>query len=133
MLLTLLVMVCLAQLVGCIPNSRPAVSLPADLIVEILYPTATTETEMGQSLKGIVKVSDKEGKVVNNAQVTLSFKDSEGRLIASIRAIFGNGDVYRSEAWNIPHKTREGVWTLSVEAETDTRRRTVSAAFRVKN
>jgi hypothetical protein len=132
-LLRLLITACLAQTTACAPNVQPTNSLQADLTVEILYPIQTTEVEMGQSLKSIVKVSDKEGKTVGNAQVTLSFKDSESRLVASIPAAFGSGDVYRSEAWNVPHKTREGIWTLSVEAKTDADQGTVTTAFHVKN
>jgi hypothetical protein len=133
MLCTLLIMACLAQITGCAPNVQPTSSLQTDLTVEVLYPIKTTEVEMGQSLKSIVKVSDKEGRVVENAQVALSFKDSDGRLISSIPAVFGNGDVYRSEAWNVPHKMREGAWTLSVNAKTDMHQGTVTSAFHVKN
>lgn len=134
--LIVLMMVCLAQLTGCAPTiepTQPTSSLQADLIVEILYPIETTEVEMGQSLKGIVRVSDSEGKAVEGAQVALSFKDPEGRLIAGVPAAFGSGDVYRSEAWSIPHKAQEGIWTLGVEAAADAQQGMGAATFHVMN
>lgn len=132
-LLIVLAVVCLTQLTGCAPGRPQPTDTPqADLTVEILYPIKTTEVEMGQSLKGIVRVSDSAGKAVENAQVSLSFIDPDGQLIARIPASFGGGDVYRSEAWSIPHKTREGIWTLSVEARTDAHQGTITAPFHVK-
>jgi hypothetical protein len=139
LLFLFLIMVMPVQMAGCAPNVQPTVSIQptqpiqADLTVEILYPSQTTEVEMGQSLKSIVKILDKEGKAVENAQVTLSFKDSDGKSITSIPAKFGNGDVYRSEAWSVPHKTREGLWNLSVDAKINGHQGTVTGAFHVKN
>lgn len=104
-----------------------------DLIITLLYPTGTTEIEMGQSLKTIIKILDAQQKVVENAQVTLSVIDPDGTSLASIPATFGAGDVYRTEAWNIPHKEREGVWTLTVDARSETSRSSISMNFKVKN
>jgi hypothetical protein len=127
------------QVAGCTPNVQPTVSIQptqpvqADLKIEILYPIQTTEVEMGQSLKSIVKVSDKTGKTVENAQVILSFKDSAGQSVADVPATFGSGDVYRSGAWNVPHKMKAGAWTLNVEAKTDAHQGTATSMFHVSN
>jgi hypothetical protein len=88
---------------------------------------------MGQSLKSIVKVLDNQGTPVDNAQVTLLFKDPAGQLMTTLPAVFGNGDVYRTDTWDIPHKIREGDWTLTVDAKTDTHQGMVTTTFHVKN
>ena len=97
--------------------------IPADdLSIRLLYPTSTAEFEMGRSLKSIIQVSDVHGNIVPDAQVTLSIDDPGGQQIAQLPAVFGDGDVYRSDSWQVPHKTTSGDWTLVVEAQADSQR-----------
>lgn len=84
-----------------------------DLNVRVLYPIDTTETagtkmEMGQSIKGIIEVLDVYGNPVKDASVTLSVRDAGNHEFSNIPAFFGKGDVYRTDAWMIPHKMQAG-------------------------
>ena len=128
-----LVMIILLLSTGCGPKTQTAVPLAEDLTVSILYPIDATAVEMGQAIKGIVKVVNSQGKPVENAEVTLSFKDPAGQLITSLPATFGDGDVYRTDRWTIPHRQQEGNWTLIVEAKTDAHQGKVTTTFHVKN
>ena len=128
-----LVVIILLLFTGCGPNTPTAVPLAEDLTVSILYPIETSEVEMGQDIKGIVEVVDHQRKPVENATVTLSFKDPAGQLITSLPAMFGNGDVYRTDRWTIPHRLQEGNWTLTVEAKTDAHEVKFTSTFHVKN
>jgi hypothetical protein len=115
---------------GCTPTAQPT---PQDtsLAVSLLYPTETTEVEMGQSLKGIAKVVDEQGKVLEDAQLTLSFLDPAGEPVASIPATFGAGGVYRSEAWTVPHKMKAGTWSVRVEARAGAQQGEMTGTFQV--
>jgi hypothetical protein len=128
-----LVVIFLTLSTGCEPRAQTAIPLTTDLTVSMLYPVETTEVELGQSIKSIVRVLNHEGEAVGNAGVTLWFKDPAGQLMATIPAMFGDGDVYRTETWTIPHRLQEGNWTLIVEAKTDTQRGMLTTTFRVKN
>lgn len=100
------------------PTEIPA----ADLKISLLYPTTTTEFEMGRSIKSIIQVFDMQGNPVEDAQVTLSVKDPDGQQVVQLPAMFGDGNVYRTESWQVPHKTTSGDWTLLVEAQADSQR-----------
>src|SRR6266498_3449539 len=104
-----------------------------NLTVSLLYPTEKTEIEMGQTLKGIIKVLDEQGKVVENVQVTLKVSDPAGKLVVSLPSMFGSGDVYRTDTWTIPHRVQEGVWTLTAEAKTGAHQGIASQTFRVNS
>ena len=71
---------------------------------------------MGQTIKTIVQVTDEQERPVGDASVSVTFSDPSGQVIGSIPAVFGDGEVYRSDAWSIPHRTQEGLWTIKVEA-----------------
>lgn len=87
------------------------------LIVDLLYPTESSEIEMGQTIKAIVRVTDEQEHSVTDVSVTVTFSDPKGQMIGSIPAIFGDGDVYRSGPFSIPHHAQEGFWLIKVEAE----------------
>lgn len=87
--------------------------------VSLLYPKADTQVKMGQSVKFIVQVTDGMGNPVGDAQVTIAVHDPGGRQVGEVPAVFGAGDVYRSEAWAVPHRTPDGVWSFSIAARTD--------------
>jgi hypothetical protein len=92
---------------------------PAQLTVlalDLLYPSPSTQIEMGQSTKAILRVSDEGGQPVKDALVTLTFSDPHGQIIGTVPATFGDGDVYRSEAWTVPHKMEAGRWTIKIAA-----------------
>lgn len=102
------------------PTTQPQLTPPETrkLSLSVLYPSESTEIEMGKSLKSIVKVTDAQGHVVGDAQVTSSIKDSNGKVISEVPLTFGAGDVYRSDALPIPHKMQDGLWTLDLKART---------------
>lgn len=116
---------------GCAPNTQITAAPTTELKISLLYPTETTEVEMGQSLKGIIEVLDEQGEIVENAQVTLAVSDPDGNLIAGVPSAFGGGDVYRTDAWKVPHKMQAGVWTLTVEAKAGTSQGMACGTFRV--
>ena len=72
---------------------------------------------MGQTIKAIVRVTDEQEHPVKDASVTVTFSDPNDQVIGSIPAVFGDGDVYRSGSWTIPHKMQEGLWSIKIEAE----------------
>jgi len=105
------------------PTPKP-VTVKTILKIDLLYPIEGSkdqimQIQMGQTIKGIVRVTDIQGRPVQDANVTLTFNDPNGELIGSIPAIFGDGDVYRTEAWTIPHNMEEGLWSITVNADTD--------------
>ncbi len=142
--------VCLILVAGCgpfvtphpvpSPSSPPPPSLPAatptvkhSLTINVLYPAANTEVEMGQPVKFIVRVIDGEGQPVPDAQVTLTLHDANGQKVATLPAAAGPGQVYRTGAVPIPHRTAEGEWNIAVEASAAAAEGTGSGAFKVKN
>jgi hypothetical protein len=104
-----------------------------DLTINLLYPLSTTEIEMGQSLKGIIRVTDAQGSAVGDAQVTLSLTDPHGQLVANMPAMFGGGDVYRTDSLKIPHKVEDGDWTLVVDAKVGVYEGTITQAIHIRN
>lgn len=86
---------------------------------------------MGQTIKGIIKVVDNEGRTVKNAQVTLSISNPQQKVIANVPATFGSGDVYRTDAWTIPHRQQKGSWTAMAKAVAGAYQGTASITFTV--
>lgn len=127
-----LVMLCVLIAPGCAPGPQPTVQ-NTDLQVALLYPTPTTEIQMGQSLKSIMKVTDPQGEVVKDAQLTVSLRDPAGKPVTSIPAVFGAGDVYRTDAWTVPHRVEQGTWTLEAQAEAGSHRGITTQKFQVKD
>ena len=125
-------MVCILLATGCTPLAKPTAQI-TDLTVSLLYPIPSSEVEMGQSLKSIVRVVDDQGQIVEGAQVTLSFRDPAGDPVASVPAVLGAGGVYRTDAWVMPHKMEAGLWTLMVEAEAGKRHGTTKGTFQVND
>jgi len=87
------------------------------LNISLLYPTESSEIKMGQTIKAIVRVTDEQEHPVQDASVTVSFSDPDGQVIGTIPAVFGDGDVYRSDSWAVPHHMQEGLWAIKVEAD----------------
>ena len=109
-------------LAGCV-SSQPATKLmpthESMLNVSLLYPTEGAPLEMGQTIKAIVRVTDEQGHPVPDASVTVTFRDPAGQVIGTMPASYGNGDVYRTESWTVPHDMQEGSWSVGVNAETN--------------
>src|SRR5512142_1618649 len=83
--------------------ARPVATATAeDLTVKLLYPTSGETRKMGQGLKSIVQVLDKQGAPVTGAQVTVSVRGPSGEVIIDLPAALGSGDAYRTDAWFIP-------------------------------
>ena len=113
-----LISILLVLLTGCAAQTpSPTPVLLPDLTVQVLYPIETTEVEMGQSFKSIIKVLDAHGEAVKDTEVVVSLDDAEDHVVANIPATFGAGDVYRTDTWTIPHKMQAGSWTLTVRAK----------------
>jgi hypothetical protein len=85
-------------------------------MVSLLYPTIDSDLKMGQTIKAIVRVTDEQEHPVGDASVNVTFSDPSGQVIGSIPALYGDGDVYRSDSWSVPHHAQEGLWTIKVEA-----------------
>ncbi len=122
---------CMVVAAGCAP-SRAAAVPSQHLTVSLLYPSQQTTIEMGQSLKSIVEVRDAQGQPVKEARVELTITDAAGNQLGRVPAAAGGGDVYRSEAWTIPHKSQPGTWSLSAQATTAIAEGTGSVAFNVR-
>ncbi len=88
---------------------------------------------MGQPVKFIVRVIDAEGQTVPDAQVTLTLHDASGQNVATIPAVAGRGQVYRTEAVPVPHHTVEGKWDIAIEAKTAAAQGAGSGSFKIKN
>ncbi len=116
---------------GCSGPATPA-TVPS-LTVKFLYPTTGQSRLMGQGLKSIVQVLDEDGTPVMDAQVALSVRDPSGESIAELPAAAGGGDVYRTEAWAVPHRTQAGTWSIQVQARAGDRSGTATTTFQVKD
>ena len=118
-----------------IPTTAPTqiAAQEGNLTVGVVYPTPDTEIEMGQPFKGIVKVVDEQGRVVKDAQVNMSIADSEGNAITSVPTSLGNGDVYRTVSWIVPHKMQAGIWTVTADAKAGMLQGQGSSTFKVRD
>lgn len=103
----------------------------AALMVSLLYPRTDSEVEMGQAIKFIVRVTDSHGQPVRDGQVVIALQDPGGRQSAEIPALFGSGEVYRSGAWTVPHRSLAGAWSISIAAGTGRARGVGSGSFKV--
>jgi len=103
------------------------------LQVDLLYPTADSVVEMGNSIKGIVQVRDGQGTPVNDVRVTMSLIDPGGSQVAKIEMTPGAGDAYRSEEWTIPHRSADGIWSVVVKAERGREVGEASSSVQVEN
>ncbi|MFL7871373.1 MAG: hypothetical protein AB8I58_21275 [Anaerolineales bacterium] len=100
------------------PTSEPTEQVTmGTLNISLLYPTENSNVEMGQSIKTILRVTDEQEHPIQDATVKVTFSDPSGQAIGSVPATFGDGDVYRSDSWTVPHHMQEGTWTITVEAD----------------
>lgn len=88
---------------------------------------------MGRSIKSIIQVSDAQGNLVEDALVTLSLKDPDGQQVVQLPAMFGEGDVYRTESWQVPHMTTSGAWTLIVKAQADSHQGSLAQTLPIRD
>ena len=111
-----------------------ACSAPAgNLDVTVLHPGQGSEIEMGESTRLTVQVTDARGGAVSDAQVAITVRDPESQDIATLPALHQGNGLYRTDYWTLPHRVLEGIWNLSVEAETDSAQGSCSGSFKVKN
>ncbi len=122
----------LCILFGCV-SVGPAKPSNEVLNVEMLYPLESTQIEMGQSIKCILKITRANGEVVSEAQVTVQIYDPNNTASGEIKAVFGDGDVFRSEGMLIPHKSSAGKWKITVEANAPDGQGEASRTFTVLN
>ncbi len=124
----------LALLTACAAQTPSPMPVPIqDLTIQVLYPIETTEVEMGQSFKSIIKVLDAGGEVVKDAEVVVSLDNAEDHAVANIPAMFGSGDVYRTDTRSIPHKMQAGSWTLTVRAKSGAHEGVAAVDFHVND
>jgi hypothetical protein len=112
-----------------LPTLSPTTMSP--LTVNLLYPKTDTEVEMGHSVTFMLQVTDTHDNAVRDGQVTLTVHDPTGKRMADIPLAFGSGDVYRSKAWTVPHRTPDGAWSISITARTDRTEGDGAGGFRV--
>lgn len=108
---------CAAPAPTAAPTTMSTPSEMGKLNVSLLYPNESSAIEMGQTTRAIVRVTDEQNQPVEDADVTVTFKDPGGQLVETIPAFFGDGQVYRSDSWTFPHHMQEGLWTVKIEAE----------------
>lgn len=121
-------------LAGCAtptPVTTPTATTVGKLTVSLLYPTGDSDIEMGQTIKVIIRVTDEQEYPVGGANVTVTFSDPSGQVIESIPASFGDGEVYRSDSWTVPHRMPEGNWSIHVEADSSRARGVGSGQMKV--
>lgn len=123
-----------------VPTASPIPTLPSatptlarSLTISLLYPKADTEAEMGQPVKFIIRVTSAEGQTVPEAQVTLTLHDASGQKVATLPAMAGRDQIYRTEAVTVPHRTVEGKWDIAIEARTAAAQGSGSGSFKIKN
>jgi hypothetical protein len=114
------------------PTDEPEQVAMETLNISLLYPTESSEIEMGQSIKTILRITDEQEHPVQDATVIVTFNDPAGKVIGSAPAAFGDGDVYRSEPRMVPHHMQEGIWTITVKADTKDGSGQDSSTFPVK-
>ncbi len=109
---------CAAPVSSAAPSATATPLERGNLNVSLLYPNESSAIDMGQTTKAIVRVTDEQDQPVEDAVVTVTFNDPAGQVVATIPATFGDGQVYRSDSWTVPHHMQEGLWKVEVEAET---------------
>jgi hypothetical protein len=112
-------LLCLAWLTGCSVEPAPAPTPAPRLVVTLLYPdpSGNTEVEMGQALKFIARVTDPQGDPVTDGQLTISVHAApDGQAIAAIEAAPDSEGTYRGGSWVVPHRISEGTYRLFLEA-----------------
>ncbi len=68
----------------------------------------------GDSLKGRIKVYDKDGNVIKDASVSVNVKDTQGFVSRYLTATFKEG-VYEIESWKIEDWMSVGKYTLDIK------------------
>jgi hypothetical protein len=101
---------------ACSSTPAPAPQSAESLAVNVLYPNASTVFEMGQSVRFIFEVVQADSKPRLQADTTVTVLDPSGTRVAVVPAEAGAGDVYRSQPWPVPHRSKAGVWSAEVEA-----------------
>jgi len=110
----------------------PAPIQPKVLTISLLYPTESSEIKMGQTIKVILRVTNEKEHPVKDASVTVTFSDPGGQVIGKIPAVFGDGDVYRSDSWMVPHHMQEGLWSIKMNVDAKAGSGQSSSTFPVK-
>jgi len=110
----------------------PAPVQPEVLTISLLYPTESSEIKMGQTIKAILRVTNEKEHPVKDASVTVTFSDPGGQVIGKIPAVFGDGDVYRSDSWMVPHHMQEGLWSIKMNVDAKAGSGQSSSTFPVK-
>lgn len=132
--LLLVAWVYLVMLAACETSTLSPTQTPTPpLTVSLLYPGSETVVEMGNQLKCIIQVKDARGSPVNDARVALTLSDPDGNQVGEIDAVAGPGDVYRTNAWPVPHRAQQGTWTLLVQVSSGDTVWETSSTFQVNN
>lgn len=145
------VLACLVLLAGCsapveptltparTPTLAPTPTLALEptsvgqLTVRLLYPMPDTEIETGQSLKFIAQVDNAQGSALDDAQVVLTIRDPNGKIMASIPATPYFENTFRTDTWTVPHRTPGGAWNVDMEARVGPDQGKGIGSFKVKN
>lgn len=87
--------------------SAPGAAAPTSLTLR--YPIQGSEVVMGQGVKFILSAASAPA-----AQLLLDVRDAQGARVGTVTATLGDGGVYRTAAWTVPHRTQPGVWTVAL-------------------
>ena len=126
------------------PPTQPAATVTAalqaptsapkrTLTVQVLYPLASSEFEMGHPVKVTLQVANADGEKVIGAQVRVNITDANGKAVAELGVEQGTDGVYRSQSWSVPHHSSAGEWRLTADAETQTAAGSTTLSFQVIN
>jgi hypothetical protein len=113
------------------PSATPAPTM-APLTIRLLYPTPQIQIQMGQSTRLIVQVSNSDGSLAAQAQVSASMNDSAGNALDAITLAAGGDGVFRSQNLTIPHRSQPGTWKITVTAQSLSSHGEVSGTFQVE-
>jgi hypothetical protein len=126
-------LLCLPWLTGCSAARIPLPTPAPGLVVTLLYPHQDTEVEMGQTLRVIARVTDRQGHPVTDAQLTITVKDGpDGEALGAFEAVPDSEGTYRGGSWTISHGISEGAYPLSLVARRGAATGEASGAVRIR-
>lgn len=113
-------------------TATPTPAPPPSLTVSVVYPTSTSDLEMGQAIRFTGRAEDAQSAPAADAQVTVTARGPNGAVVASLPAQTDDQGLFRTESWMIPRRSTEGTWTAAAEASASQSRGSGKGAFKVR-